>query len=227
MPRSVAEHLAELARGERWAERERLVAEIVQRPWYGPDAVPWVRTAVLPDDVDPAHAIAKLRLGVGTLPDEAAAWSDDVLALQIAAKKVAVWPDATTVLGDPTHFVQSRLALARNAREWSLRRRAAIGLAAFGSASERALAVAELFAMASPAGRVELERVLLDAPAAIAAEGDGYVATGLVDDPELVVRLVLRLPLTPALLLPDLDPDAPPMGREPGAPTMPDETAAR
>ncbi|HWB75797.1 MAG TPA: hypothetical protein VG755_12605 [Nannocystaceae bacterium] len=223
--KNVVDHLAELAPGERWRERERIIEEIVQRPWYAVDAISWLRAAVLPDDVEPAHAIAKLRLGVGTLPDEPAVWSDELLALQIAARKVAVFPVATTVLGDPRRFVRSRLALARHARDWPVRRRAAVGLATFGSPSERALAMAELFAMASPKGKVELERVLLEGPSAVGP--DGRAGALVVDDPELVVRLVSGLPLAPALLLPELDPgaDLPPAGREPGAPQPPRDEA--
>ncbi len=220
--RNVVDYLGELAAGERWRERERIVEEIVQRPWYAPEAVPWLRGALLPDDVEPAHAVARLRLGVGTLPTEPAAWSDELLAQQIAARKVALLPIATTVFGEPTRFVRSRLALARHAREWSTRRRVAVGLAAYGRASERALALAELFAIATPKGRIELERLLLDGPSAIEpiADGPTVAAVGMVDDPQLVLRLVLGVPLAPALLLPELDPgaDAAPRGREPGAP---------
>ncbi|MFO0633793.1 MAG: hypothetical protein U0168_13170 [Nannocystaceae bacterium] len=121
----------------------------------------------------------------------------------IAARRVAELPPARAVLGRPQAWLATRTAVSRHARDWGLRRRIAVGLLVLGDEAARARAAAELWSMASPAGRAALQELLLERPTALAV--GAAVAPGVLDDDVLLVHVLLALPLDAALHLRDAE----------------------
>lgn len=184
--RLVDDHLSRLDAARRWAEREAIFAAVAR---IGLDAavLEVVARVLLTDE----HARA---LGVGAAAesaasDAAAIWSARRLARAAEARALAEVPISVRVFADVHRTAPLRAALARAGRDWGVRRRAAIGLAAIGTPAERAAGVAELLAMTTPATRVELERLLLAQPAAIDV-GAGAVSSSVVADDVVLLHLL-------------------------------------
>ncbi|MBX7081165.1 MAG: hypothetical protein K1X88_18335 [Nannocystaceae bacterium] len=199
IPRLVTDALAGLHPSQRADERERLVTALAMRA-TDDDAIAAIVRAVLPGELLSLHPLAAMRLGLQALP-QAPAGSDDVLALQIEARRVAEPPPARAVLGRPEAWIATRTAISHAARDWALRRRLAVGLLVLGDEVARARAAAELWSMASAPVRGPLQELLLDRPSALAAAG--APAPGVVDDDVLLVHVLLALPLDAALHLRD------------------------
>ncbi len=205
--RLVVDWVEEGAAAQRWGRRERLAALVAGRRWVTDPHREAIAELIVPTSERAAHRVALARLGLASRELDEAAWSPSALAWLVARRKVATPPVVTVVFADVERLEEARLAFATRAHDWGVRRRLAIGLAAYGSASARVHAVAMLREITSevPAARRELELLLLDAPAAIEPAGAGEPprAVGVVDDRHALARLVFGLPLEPALSLLD------------------------
>jgi hypothetical protein len=203
--RHVREWLEEAAFAQRWGRRERLARTVAERRWYTDPHREAIAELVLPSGPErAAHRVAAARLGLAVRGLDEAPWSPSALAWLAQKRKLASPPVVTEVFAEIERIEDARLAFAAHARDWGVRRRIAIGLAAYGSAAARVRAVAALREMTAelPAARRELELLLLDAPAAIEpVAGEFPRAVGVVDDRHALARVVFGLPLDPALFL--------------------------
>lgn len=184
--RIVEERLAEVPAERRWGERETLLAAV-----RASGLTPEQRTH-LTDIL--GFAIAD---GGGPVDLDRAMWSDTRLARAIRERTIATPPVWATIFADPRRMSTMRLALATHARDWTVRRRAALGSIVLGTHAERAVAAQQLVQMAEGATRDALARLLLARPAAIAP--DGGAATSVVDDDELLLHVLFDLDLADAL----------------------------
>lgn len=201
--RHVVEAAAGLPQARRAAWRERLVASLAPRI-HDDTAIEVTIAAVLPGELLARHPVAATRLGRRELPRAPAFASDQLLALQVAARRVPELPSWVSSFGAPNSWTHTRVALATHAREWTVRRRLAIGALVLGDARTRASAAAQVVTMAPPGSRVALERVLLERPAALRPDHDGgWRPTAVVDDDVWLLRVLFALPLAPALWLPE------------------------
>lgn len=216
--RNVDDWVDEAALAQRWGRRERLAATIAERSWFKDPHEEEFAELILPTGpVRDAHRVALARLGLAERVIDEASWSPSALAWIVTHRKIAAPPIVAQLFGDPERNEEARLAFAKHGRDWGVRRRIAVGLAAYGSRSARVRAAEALREMTAdvPAARRELELLLLDAPAAIepvANVEDPPRAVGLVDDRHALSRVVFGLPLEPALFLIDdeMDGGAPP-----------------
>jgi hypothetical protein len=212
--RDVQAYLAGFAPAARWQQREALVAAILAdglldapvqaRMPEGTDVRAEVLGAVLPQaDHAKVHARAMAKIRG---EDPGAKWSDlhaDGLAEDAKRGRVRTIPKTTEIFANPAELEDVRLALAEHARDWQVRWRLAIGLAVYGAPRARVLAAAQLREMASEgdaAVRLAVDDLLVHAPAAMEPAGSGASATAVVDDPDLLLRLLLGLDLAPALV---------------------------
>ncbi len=183
----VDEHLLRLPPSQRWAERAA-VFDAVARHGLEPAVVAIVERTLLP-----VERVAELGVGAAAVhTTNAASWSPHRLAREVDARRLAGPPLSATVFANVGRMIPLRLALARTARDWGVRRRAAIGLAIFGSEQERADGAAALLSMTSATTRHELERLLLDRPAAIAPWSPA-VSTSVVPDDDVLLHLLFGL----------------------------------
>jgi hypothetical protein len=206
--RIVADWVDEGVPAQRWARRESLAALVAGQGWVTDPHREAIAELILPTTERPAHRVALARLGLGARELDEAAWSPSGLAWLVERRKVATPPVVTVVFADVELLEAARLAFATHARDWGVRRRLAIGLAAYGSPAARVRAVAMLREITAevPSARRELELLLLDAPAAIepaAQREESPRAVGVVDDRQALARVIFGLPLEPALFLID------------------------
>jgi len=205
--RHVVDWLDEGAPAQRWGRRERLVAAVADRPWSSNEHRDAIADVLLPvGPVRAAHPVAAARLGLSARTLDGATTSPSALAWLAARRQIASAPATIEVFAAVERLEDARLAFARSARDWGVRRRQAIGLATYGTPAARVRAVAALVELTAevPEARRELEQLLLDAPAAIEPDtrGEGMPrVAGLVDDRHALLRLVFGLPLEPALFL--------------------------
>lgn len=180
---TVDEHLARLHPSQRFAERAAVLDAIAQ----------------LDDDAAVMEVVGRTALAPAQTVDEHgdATWSPRGLAASAKTRRLAMVPAATEVFADVGRMAPLRAALAAHARDWSLRRRMAIGLVTNGSAAMRARGVEALLAMATPKSRVELERLLLDRPAAL----DDGASVSVVDDDQVLLHLLFAMSIDDALWL--------------------------
>ncbi len=177
-----------------------------------------------------ARALARLRgedPGPGRGPMHPSGLADDAKHGRISDISAV-----TTAMGDPMAFERTRIALARHARDWSVRRRMAASLLAMGSRPGRVAGWESLTAMAARGDRGQraaLESLLLQRPAALepgapvgtgSANADGGVpkgtstavgpgpvrravsATVAIEDEALLLRVVLGLDFPAVLVAP-------------------------
>ena len=213
--RHVQAYLEGFAPASRWAQREALAEAIVD------DGLLEAKLAArMPDDTDargevitavfgdPTHARVHARaIARLTGEDPGAAWSAlhaAGLAEDARRGRLRRIPPATEAIAPPAEFEAMRLALAESSRDYQLRWRLAIGLATFGSPRARARATVVLRAMAADAGEGALralDDLLVQRPAAVEPGLAGATQTvAVVDDPDLLLRVLLDLDLRPALL---------------------------
>lgn len=203
--RLVDDWVEDAAPTQRWGRREQLTALVAGRRWVTDPHRETIAEVLLPTTERAAHRVALARLGLAERELDEAAWSPSALAWLVQRRKVPTPPVVTVVFADVERLEEARLAFATRAHDWGVRRRIAVGLAAYGSPAARVQAVAMLREITAevPAARRELELLLLDAPAAIepaASPTEPPRAVGVVDDRQALARLVFGLPLEPALL---------------------------
>ena len=224
----VEAHLEPASADQRWLIRDALLWRVAAAPWWrsadrGADAGadpdgPWrpLLLEAVTGDADPEdHPLSMARL-LGTDPPPMRSDFDlTALVLRAEAGELSAIPAATAVLDDPVRLAPLRLAIARHGRQWKARWRTAIGLAVYGGPRRRAEALAALLEMATPPQRAAILAVLVHEPAALEPEGEvrsvvagdpapgrraGGVSAPIVDDAEVLLRLVAGLPLSPAWL---------------------------
>lgn len=184
--RILDERLAEVPPERRWSEREALLAG--------------VRSSGI--TVEQRAHLAEI-LGVvitdtsAPVEPERAMWSDTRLARAVRERTIATPPTWATVFADPRRMSAMRLSFATHARDWAVRRRAALGSAVLGTTAERAVAAKQLVQMADGANRDAITRLLLARPAAVALESGA--ATTVVDDDEHLLHVLFDLDLALAL----------------------------
>jgi hypothetical protein len=204
--RHVTDWIDEAAAAQRWGRRERLVASVAGREWLRDPHRETIAELLVPTGPERTlHRVAAARLGLAERTADEAAWSPSALAWLVEHKRVAVPPAVVETLADVERIEEARVAFALHARDWGVRRRIAVGLAAYGTAAARVRAAAALREMTAdvPAARRELELLLLDAPAALEPSGGDAPPrpTGVVDDRHALSRVVFGLPLDPAIFL--------------------------
>ncbi len=182
---TVDEHLDRLHPAQRWAEGEAVLAAIAR----------------LSTDAAVMEVVERTALAATRSPTDTGdpMWSPRRLAESAAARRLPGVPAATVAFADVRRMAPLRAALAEHARDWGVRRQMAIGLATSGSAALRARGAEALLAMATPKARVELERLLLERPAAL----DGDAAVTVVDDDQVLLHLLFALSIDDALWLRD------------------------
>lgn len=180
---AVDEHLDRLHPAQRWAESEAVLAAIAR----------------LSTDAAVTEVVGRTALAAARSPASRGdpMWSPRRLAESAAEHRLAGVPAATLVFADVRRMAPLRASLAEHARDWGVRRRMAIGLATTGSAALRARGMEALLAMASPKARVELERLLLERPAAL----DDDAAVAVVDDDPVLLHLIFGLSIDDAVWL--------------------------
>jgi len=214
---ALARHvMAELARidpPQRWGFTDALLRGLYSRPFgagkassssegapsWAENPEGWQRLVevILPDPAVRAAHLHLLRELAGERPSTPASpWDDQGLASEVQRGRRKTVPIEAEVFADPSRFEGLRLALASHARDWGTRRRIAAGLAAYGSEIARVLAFRELGEIADPSGRTRLDDLLLEGVVAMSENG----AAALVEDPELLLRVVFDLDLEPSLV---------------------------
>lgn len=203
LSRAVGEYVRGHAPAQRWAVIEALVDVVVRASWATPEVREALLDALPTEDARLRHAPAVARL-TGTVPERFGPQDATMLALAIAARRQSDIPVAMRVAGDAVTLEPARLAIARHVRDWSTRRRFAIAVAVQGSARSRAEAVAVLREMTSsaPDRRRAIDELIAQRPAALEpglGSSDGFArASAVVDDPEVLLRLLFGLDLEPA-----------------------------
>lgn len=201
--RHVDDELARLAPAQRWAEREALAAHVLAARWVRPEHGSVLVEILVPDAEAHPRAAARLRGEEASGLRARSPWDEEGLAWEVRHAGRHEVPIATQVFADPTDVEGLRLALATHARDWSVRRRIAAGLAAYGTALARVHAVSELRSMADPAGRSRIDALLLAGATAVPAnegEAPSRTRTHVVGDPEWLLHLVFDLDLEPTLV---------------------------
>jgi hypothetical protein len=180
---------------------ERLDEVPAERRWSEREAVLWAvhRAALSVEQRARLGEILGVSLAEASAPAELerAMWSDRRIAAAIRERTIAAPPAWATVFADPRRMTATRLALGEDARDWAVRRRAALGASVVGTTAERALAAQQLVTMTEGAPRDALVRLLLARPAALAA--DTGAAAVVVDDEELLLHVLFELDIGSAL----------------------------
>lgn len=197
----VADLVARVEPGRRWAAREQLARALAEQPWLDADARQRLAPALWPTpQLEQAHPIGRAWVGAssGRPPDLE---PKDVGPLDLASQELLVvlhkrteLPAATRVFVDPARLEPLRLALASQSREWVLRWRTAIGLAVYGEPAARARALANLLEMAEPGPRRALVELVLEDPAVVQAGPGGLDEAMMVATPEQQLAVVFSLP---------------------------------
>jgi predicted transcriptional regulator len=197
--RHVSEYVSEVAPSQQWARREALAMAVGRASW-AEGIRPLLVEALLPTpEIQARHPLALAWL-TGAPPEHVGALDDAGLQLERARGRVLPLPTVVDVFADPVAFEGARLEVAAGARDWSARRRTAIGLATYGSAPARAMAMVALGHMIGDdePRRAALHEWLLARPAAL--EPKGAVPNGsstraavVIDDEEALLRVVYGL----------------------------------
>jgi hypothetical protein len=187
-----------------WSRREQLARTIAREHELSPGA----RKAVI-DTIFPTDELRSRHRGavaaVSGMPPREDPRPFDLAALELAITtgRAGALPAVTAFFADPRALVDVRLAIARHARDWSAKRRAAIGVASFGSAADRLRAAAALVRAAPEERRRAIVDVLVQVPAALAPSDGPEIAraVGLADDDEALLRVAFSLPFEPGLMI--------------------------
>jgi hypothetical protein len=189
-----------------WSRRDRLARTLARRPGLDAAARAAASAAIFPtDELRSRHAVALAALH-GELPT-ADPPPFDLAALEaaVAGGRVGALPAVTALFAEPAALTEVRLALADHARNWSVRRRAAIGVAVLGGAADRLRAAAALVRAAPAERRRAIVDVLVQVPAALAPVDAPELAraVALADDDEALLRVAFSLPFESALMVGD------------------------
>jgi hypothetical protein len=190
----VADYLDGYAPSQRWARQEALARQVGRAPWAKDHRSLLVEALMPTPAVQGSHP-----LGLAWLTGASVAHTQPFdgagLELDRARGRARPLPVVVDVFAELVAFEDARLELAARARDWTVRRRAAIGLAVYGSAPARASAVGILARMIGDDERrlAALHEWLLARPAALEPDSMGPRATVVVHDEEALLRVIFGL----------------------------------
>lgn len=196
--RQVEAYLDEHPDASRWWHRHRLLTELRRSDGMEVGNARAVADIVAPEGSTVRHTPVYRELVGEPVEGDPGSFAVEAAAVQARRGRLQELPAALAVGADVEQLEELRVALARHARSYEVRRRMALGLVAFGSLRARAIGASVLLEIAGAGARDDILRWLLEDPSVLQPTDDGALPALAFEDPDLLVRIAYGLDLAPA-----------------------------